>query len=62
MRHPSSWLRRIDAGSVCAGLQFGQTCVGRVEMSRRDDCATFVKVIRCTTAGSVANMLAKRIS
>ena len=61
MRHPSSWLRRIS-GSVSPRLQLVQTCVGRVAMRRRDARATFAKVNRRITAGSVANMLARRIS
>lgn len=45
MRHPSSWLRKIGAGSSTAGPQFKQHCIGRVAMRRSDDCATFAKVM-----------------
>ena len=62
MRHPSSWLRRIGAGFASSGLQFVQYCAGLAARSRCDDCATLPKVIRRMTAGSVENMLARRIS
>ena len=61
MRHPSNWLRRIGAGFASSGLQFAQHCAGVAARNLCDDCTMLPKVIRRMTAGSVQNMLARRI-